>query len=140
MIVGQNAMTHDTKLQILTSDFLSLENHLVSCGRGASHVVGEAVSGLAVDRGIAEQHVLLAHAQRYAADVLDEEHDEGRPDGVPANDEQGADDLQPDLLAVAVDCSSWVGIAEPSDAVNGGEDTGEETTEETSYEVGVGDT
>jgi hypothetical protein len=44
----------------------------------------------------------VGHAERDAQDVLDEDHDEGRPDDVPANDEECADDLEPDLLAVAV--------------------------------------
>lgn len=134
----QNAMTLDTELRVLTKD-LALENVLVIRGRGTGHVLEEAVSALAVDGGVTDQHVLLAHAQRHAADVLDEEHDKGGPDGVPADDEQGADDLKPDLLAVAVDCATGVGVTETGDAVDGGEETGQETTEETSDEVGVRD-
>lgn len=137
-IMAQNAMTLDTELRVLTKD-LALENILLIGGRGTSHVLEEAVRALAVNGGVADQHVLLAHAQRHAADVLDEEHDERGPDGVPADDEQGADDLKPDLLAVAVDCTSGVGVAETGDAVDGGEETGQETTEDTGDEVSVRD-
>ena len=61
---------------------------------------------------IADLAQLICHAQGHAADVFDEHHDEGSPDDVPANDEEGADDLETDLAAVARDCSAWVGDAE----------------------------
>jgi len=55
---------------------------------------------------------------------LYKEHDDGRPNGVPADDEQGTDDLEPDLAAVAVDCAAGVGVAEACDARGCGEDAG----------------
>ena len=74
---------------------------------------------LAMDREIADFEFLVAHAQGDAADVLDEEHDEGGPDDVPADDEEGADDLQPDLFAVARDGAAGVCDAESGAAVGG---------------------
>ena len=72
-------------------------------------VVFERVGFLAVDGVVANLAHLVRHAQRHAADVFDEAHDEGGPHDVPADDEEGADDLQADLPAVACDGSAGVG-------------------------------
>ena len=89
----------------------------------AAVVVGEGVGLLAVDGVVADLEHLVRHAQRDAADELDEHHDERRPDDVPADDEEGADDLEPDLLAVAGDGAAGVGDAEGGAAFGGGPET-----------------
>lgn len=88
---------------------------------------------------VTQQHVLLTHAQRYTAYILDEEHDERGPDGVPADDEESADDLQPDLLAIAVDGAAGICVAKASHAVNGGKEACQEAADETRDEVCVRD-
>ena len=75
-------------------------------------VVFKGVGFLAVDGVVADFAHFVRHAQGHAADVLDEAHDERGPDNVPADDEEGADDLQPDLSAVARDGAAGVGEAE----------------------------
>ena len=75
-------------------------------------VVFKGVRFLAVDGVVADFAHFVRHAQGHAADVFDEDHDEGRPDDVPADDEEGADDLQADLTAVARDGAAGVGQTE----------------------------
>ena len=75
-------------------------------------VVFKGVGFLAVDGVVADFAHFVRHAQGHAADVLDEDHDQGRPDDVPADDEEGADDLQADLSAVARDGTARVGQTE----------------------------
>jgi hypothetical protein len=70
----------------------------------------------------------IAHAERNAQHILDEEHDERRPDDVPADDEEGADDLQPDLLAVAFDGSARVGESKGLAAFDCGKQAGADST------------
>ena len=71
-------------------------------------VVFKGVGFFAVDGIVADLAHLVRHAEGHAADVFDEEHDEGRPDDVPAHDEEGADDLEADLAAVACDGAAGV--------------------------------
>ena len=75
-------------------------------------VVFKGIGFFAVHRIIPDLAQLIRHAQGHAADVFDEDHDEGGPEDVPADDEKGADDLETDLTAVARDCSAWIGDAE----------------------------
>ena len=89
----------------------------------ATVVVGEGVGLLAVDGVVADLEHLVGHAQRDAAYKLDEDHDERRPHEVPADDEQRADDLQPNLLAVAGDGAAGVADAEGGAAFGGGPET-----------------
>lgn len=112
---------------------------VITLGRGPCHVVKEAVRTLTVDGVVTQQHIRLAHAQRHAAHVLDEEHDERGPDGVPADDEESADYLQPDLLAIAVDSAARIRVAETGHAVHGGKKSCQEAAEETCDEVCVRD-
>jgi hypothetical protein len=48
---------------------------------------------------------------------LDETHDQRGPDDIPADDEESADDLKPDLLAVASDGTTGVGDTESGAAL-----------------------
>ena len=86
-------------------------------------VMRERVRFLAVDGPVADFEFLVAHAQRHAADVFDEDHDQGGPHQIPADNEERADDLQPDLLAVAGDGAAGVGEAEGGAAFGGGPET-----------------
>lgn len=52
----------------------------------------EHVCGFAVDHVVTCEELLLGHAERDSADVLDEAHYEGGPDYVPADDKEGAYD------------------------------------------------
>lgn len=53
-------------------------------------VVFKRIRLLAVDRIVADPAHLVCHAQGHAADVFYEDHDEGGPDDVPADDEERA--------------------------------------------------
>jgi hypothetical protein len=64
-----------------------------------------------------EEHV-LGHSERDAQHVLDEEEDEGGDGHVPSDDEEGADDLDPDLAAVPRDGAAGVGEAKRGGAVD----------------------
>lgn len=64
--------------------------------------VGKGVRLFAMHGVVANLARGVGHAERDAQDVLDEDHDERGPDDVPADDEEGADDLEPHLPAVAV--------------------------------------
>ena len=75
-------------------------------------VVFKRIRFLPVDRIIADFAHFVRHAQGDAADVFDEDHDEGGPDYVPADGEEGADDLEADLAAVACDGAAGVREAE----------------------------
>lgn len=75
-----------------------------------SIVILEGVWLLPVDRKVTHGQILIAHAQGNPADVFDEDHDEGSPGDVPADDEEGADDLDADLAAVA--CHGTAGVSE----------------------------
>lgn len=75
-------------------------------------VVFKGVGFLAVDGVVADFAHFVRHAQGHAADVFDKGHDEGGPGDVPADDEEGADDLEADLAAVACDGAARVGDAE----------------------------
>ena len=65
-----------------------------------------------VNSPVTNFHLLDRHPKGNAADVLDEYHDQRGPDDVPADDEEGTDDLEPDLLAVASDGTTGVGDTE----------------------------
>ena len=75
-------------------------------------VVFKRVGFLAVDGVVADFAHFVRHAQGNAADVFDEHHDEGGPDDVPTDGEEGADDLQADLATVARDGAARVGETE----------------------------
>lgn len=75
-------------------------------------IVFERVGFFAVDGVVADFAHFVRHAQGHAADVFDEDHDQGRPDDVPADGEEGADDLKADLAAVAGDGAAGVGETE----------------------------
>lgn len=81
----------------------------------------------------------IRHPQRYAQNVLDEEHDERRPYDIPADDEEGPDDLEPDLLAIAIDGAARVGEAEGCATRGSCEETGADTADQCADEVGVED-
>ena len=102
-------------------------------------VVGKGVRFLAVDGVVADQEGLLAHAQRDAQHVLDEEHDGAGPEDVPADHEERADDLDPDLAAVAGDRAAGVGEAEGGAAFHRGEEAGADAADKGADEVGVED-
>ena len=59
-----------------------------------------------VNRVIANQQLLLAHAQWNAQGIFDKQQNRRCPEDVPSNDEQGARDLPADLLAITCDCSA----------------------------------
>ena len=105
----------------------------------ADDVVVEAVGFLAVDGVVADEELFVGHAQGDAADVFDEAQNQRGPNEIPADDEEGADDLQPDLFAVAVDGAARVGQAEGRAGVGVGEDSHEEAAEETGDHVRVRD-
>jgi hypothetical protein len=67
---------------------------------------------LAMNSIVADCELLRRHAQIHTADILDEEHDQRCPDDVPANDEQGANYLQPDLPGVASNSAAWTDACE----------------------------
>lgn len=101
----------------------SLNRHLLIRGSGVliPHrynlpvvpvVVFERVGFFAVDGVVANLAHFVTHAEGDAADVFNEEHDEGCGEDVPADDEEGADDLEADLAAVAGDGAAGVGDAE----------------------------
>jgi hypothetical protein len=81
----------------------------------------------------------IAHAQRNAENVPDEEHDQRRPDDVPADNEKSADDLKPDLLAIAIDGTTRVGQAEGCAAGGCGEEAGSDASNECADKVRVED-
>lgn len=81
----------------------------------------------------------IAHAQRNAENVPDEDHDQRRPDDVPADDEKSADDLKPDLFAITVNGAAWVGQAEGCAAGGCGEEAGTDATDECADEVRMED-
>ena len=82
-----------------------------------------SVSGKQADRDvlIASTQLSIGHAQRDAQNVFDTEEDDGRPRRVPADDEEAADDLDPDLPAVVVDRAAARGQSERFRAVDGRE-------------------
>lgn len=86
-------------------------------------VILKRIRLLAVDGEVANLEHLVRHAQRDAADVLDEDHDERGPDDVPADDEEGAHDLEADLSAVAGYGAAGVGDAEGGAAFGCGPET-----------------
>ena len=90
-------------------------------------VVCESVWLFTVNGVITDLHLLLGHAQRDAAHIFDEAHDERGPDNIPADDEEGTNDLETDLSRVSLDCSTGIGSTESCTAFNGSEDTGSNT-------------
>ncbi len=86
-------------------------------------VVFKCVGFFTVNGEIADLELLVGHAERDAADVFDECHDEGCPDDVPADDEKGTDNLETDLTAIASDGTSRVGDTKGSAALFGGPET-----------------
>lgn len=136
-----NAMTviRATRLDITARalDMLALEDILV--GFRSIHVLEKAVRRLAVNRVVADEHVVLGHAKRDSADVLDEQHDQARPDQVPANDEEGANNLDPDLSTVVVNGTTGVCETESQATFTSGKDSGQETTKDGSDQVSVRD-
>lgn len=78
---------------------------------------------LAMNSKITHLQHFIAQAQGHAADVFDKAHDQRCPHDVPADDEERADDLQPDLLAVAGDGAAGVRDAEGGAAVGGRPET-----------------
>ena len=86
-------------------------------------VVFKGIGFLAVDGVVANFAHFVRHAQGHAADVFDEDHDEGGPDDVPADGEEGADDLEADLSTVTGDGAARVGEAESGAAFFGGPET-----------------
>ena len=85
---------------------------------------------LAMDSIISNFHLLLRHAEWDATDKLDEAHDEGRPDDVPADDEEAADELKPDLFAIAIDGAAIICHAEGSATLCCGKETRSETADQ----------
>ena len=75
-------------------------------------VVGEGVRLFAVNGVVADFEHLVGHAQRHAAHEFDKNHDERRPNDIPADDEERAHDLQPDLFAVASNGAAGVDESE----------------------------
>lgn len=94
---------------------------------------------LAVDRVVAHEQGLLAHAQRDPAHVLDEQHDEGRPHEVPPNHEHGAGELVAQLDAVAGDRATGVGQPEGGAPVDRGPQARAEAADEAGDHVRVRD-
>ena len=88
---------------------------------------------------IAHLQHLLTHPQRHAAHVLDETHDQTRPHHVPADDEQGPDNLQPDLLPVAGHRPTEIRDPERRAPFHGGEDARPDATDQSTDEVRVED-
>ena len=82
-------------------------------------VVFKGVGLFAVDGVVADFAHFVRHAEGHAADVFDEDHDEGGPDDVPADNKEGADDLEADLSPVAGDGTARVGDTEGSAAFLG---------------------
>ena len=73
-------------------------------------VVIEGVGFFAMNGVVANCGPLVRHAKGHTADVFNEQHDKGRPDNVPADDEESADDLYTNLSAIA--CDSAAGNSE----------------------------
>ena len=76
-----------------------------------------------MDGVVAHGAHFVRHPQRDAADVLDEAHDQRGRDDVPADDEEGAEDLETDLAAVAGDGAAGVGETEGGAALFCGPET-----------------
>ena len=102
-------------------------------------VVGERVRHLMVNGVVTNLARRFAHPQRDPENVSDEDHDQRRPDDVPADDEKSADDLEPDLLAIAVDGTARVGQTERCAAGRSGEEAGSDAANKCADEVGVED-
>lgn len=81
----------------------------------------------------------ILHAQRYAQDILNEEHYERRPNNVPANDEKCGYDLDPDLTTFTINGTPW--ISETKGCATGGsrKEASSNTTNECTNEMGVKD-
>ena len=73
-------------------------------------IVLEGVGFFAVDGIIAYFAHLVGHPKGHAADELDEYHDKGCPDDVPANDEECTDDLKTNLATIA--CNGTAGVSD----------------------------
>ncbi len=86
-------------------------------------VILKRVRFFAVNGVIPDFAHFIRHAQGDAADEFDEHHNKGGPDDVPADDEEGADNLEADLAAVACDGAARVGDAEGGAALFGGPET-----------------
>lgn len=128
----------NTDFQIIV-DLQALKHRAVVLGCGSGHVVKETVRTLTMDGVVAQQHILFAHAQWDAQHIFDEKHDERGPDGVPADDEESTNNLQPNLLAIAVDSTTWVCVAKAGNTGNGCKETGQEAADDTRDEVRVCD-
>lgn len=61
------------------------------------------VCRLAVGRLVTHEEHLVGHAEGDAAHDADEDEDQGGPHGIPGDDEEAADDLDPKLAPVALD-------------------------------------
>ena len=105
----------------------------------AGRRLAEDVRLLAVHGEVADEQLLLGHAQGHAQHVLDEQQDGGRPEEVPGDDEEGADDLQADLAAEAVDGAARQAGAEGGDTLGRGEDPRAAAADDGGDEVGVED-
>ena len=107
----------------------------ISAGPFAKHIRLLAVHGV-----IANQQLLVRHAQRDAQDVLDKAHDQARPHDVPANDEHGTCNLVADLDAVPGDSAAGVCERERLAAGDCGEDTRGASADDPGDEMGVENT
>jgi len=100
-------------------------------------VVEEGIWKLAVNFGVTDHELLVAVTEWDAHDVFDEEANSGCPEQIPADDEEEADDLQPDLSAVAVDGSTGVNSAEGLAALIGSEDASQKATNYAPNQMGM---
>jgi hypothetical protein len=130
--LGQRAAhdnTMEPTLQVLGIILLS--------GQQSAVEVSKRVRLFAMYSVVANLAGRVRHAQRDAQYVLDEQHNERRPHNVPADDEQGRDDLNPDLAAVAVNGTAWIGKAKSRATFGRGEETGADTTDKRADEMGM---
>jgi hypothetical protein len=100
-------------------------------------VVGECVRFFFVNSIVTNHALLICHAKGNAQHKLDEAHDCGCPEDVPANDEESTDNLQPNLLPIAINSAASWGNSEGIRTTLSGKYTGEETANDGSNEVSV---
>jgi hypothetical protein len=89
---------------------------------------------------IAKHELVFAQSQINPADILDKAHDDRHPDEIPSDNEQRSYDLEPDLLAVAVNCAARVGQSERCASLGRCEEACEEPSQCAGDHVSVCDT
>ncbi len=96
---------------------------LVSHAAEVPIIILKSIRFLAVNGIVTNGELFVIHTQGDTADVFDKNHDEGGPDNVPADDEEGTNDLKADLPAIARDGATRILNTEGSAAFGRGPKT-----------------